>query len=181
MSDSEAKARASAIDLAPMARWLARVGPVAIVDLETTGLPSDPAARILEFAALLLDPGSERIEVIDMLLDPGMPIPPAIQRLTGITDEHGRRSAVARIAARIAARGVCAAERSSRTTPTSSATSCRASSAVNSPATSISIPRISSPSRIRMRRTCVSRPSRASSSAPRSGTARSRTPPTRCA
>jgi ATP-dependent DNA helicase DinG len=78
--------RVGGIDLAPVAKWLARVGPAAIVDLETTGLPNDPASRIVEFAALLLDPGSERIEVIETLLDPGMQIPPAIQRLTGITD-----------------------------------------------------------------------------------------------
>jgi ATP-dependent DNA helicase DinG len=74
------------IDLAPLAPWLARVGPVAIVDLETTGLQNDPASRVLEFAALLLDPGSERIEVVETLLDPGAPIPAAIQRLTGITN-----------------------------------------------------------------------------------------------
>lgn len=90
--------------MAPLAAWLARVGPVAIVDLETTGLPSDPAARILEFGALLLEPaqaaggGAQRgaaersssgptARSVATLLNPGAPVPPAIARLTGITDD----------------------------------------------------------------------------------------------
>ena len=69
-----------------MASWLARVGPVAIVDLETTGLPNDPAARILEFAALLLDPDTSEMRAVATLIAPEAEIPPAIQRLTGISD-----------------------------------------------------------------------------------------------
>ena len=75
-----------AIDVAQLASWLARVGPVAIVDLETTGLPNDPGARILEFAALLLDPGDAKLRAVATLIHPEAPIPPAIQRLTGISD-----------------------------------------------------------------------------------------------
>ena len=75
-----------AIDVAQLASWLARVGPVAIVDLETTGLPNDPGARILEFAALLLDPGESKLRAVATLIHPEAPIPPAIQRLTGISD-----------------------------------------------------------------------------------------------
>jgi len=69
-----------------LASWLARVGPVAIVDLETTGLPNDPGARILEFAALLLDPGMSEVRAVSTLIDPEAAIPAAIQRLTGISD-----------------------------------------------------------------------------------------------
>ncbi len=77
---------APAIDVSPLASWLARVGPVAIVDLETTGLPNDPAARILEFAAVLLDPGDAKVRAVATLIHPEASVPPAIQRLTGITD-----------------------------------------------------------------------------------------------
>ncbi|MCX5738168.1 MAG: exonuclease domain-containing protein [Proteobacteria bacterium] len=59
---------------------------MAIVDLETTGLPNDPGARILEFAALLLDPGESKLRAVATLIHPEVPIPPAIQRLTGISD-----------------------------------------------------------------------------------------------
>ena len=75
-----------AIDVSELASWLARVGPVAIVDLETTGLPNDPGARILEFAAVLLDPGDPKLRAVATLIHPEAPVPPAIQRLTGISD-----------------------------------------------------------------------------------------------
>jgi len=53
-------------------------------DLETTGL-SPRTDRILEVGAVALDAGLQRIGEIELLVDPGMPIPLAIQRLTGIT------------------------------------------------------------------------------------------------
>jgi ATP-dependent DNA helicase DinG len=59
---------------------------VAVVDLETTGLPGDTSARILEFGALLLDPGDTSVRSLATLVNPGFPVPPAIARLTGITD-----------------------------------------------------------------------------------------------
>ena len=77
---------APAIDVSELASWLARVGPVAVVDLETTGLPNDPGARILEFAAVLLDPGDAKLRAVATLIHPEAPVPPAIQRLTGISD-----------------------------------------------------------------------------------------------
>ena len=100
-----AVSRAPGIDLAPLATWLARVGPVAIVDLETTGLPNEAASRIVEFAALLLDPGSDRIEsrrdaARSRHADPARhPAPHRHHR----RDRRGR--AVARIDARDAAHG----------------------------------------------------------------------------
>jgi ATP-dependent DNA helicase DinG len=79
-------ARELAIDASPLGGWLARVGPLAVVDLETTGLPSDPAARILEIGVLLVDAPAVPVLGFATLLDPGVPIPPAIRRLTGIDD-----------------------------------------------------------------------------------------------
>jgi len=40
---------------------VARLGPLAVVDLETTGLPEDSEAEILEFGAVLLDPGRDAL------------------------------------------------------------------------------------------------------------------------
>ena len=44
------------LDAEVIAGFAARVGPLAVVDLETTGLASDADAEILEFGALLVDP-----------------------------------------------------------------------------------------------------------------------------
>ncbi len=55
-----------------------------LLDLETTG--SDPVRdRITEIAALRIDDGQVRARW-QSLVDPGCPIPPFIQRLTGISD-----------------------------------------------------------------------------------------------
>jgi len=64
-------------------------GPLAIVDLETTGLPSDRSAEILEFGVLLLDAAGSRVEArtLQTLVKPSAPLPPAIQRLTGLHDD----------------------------------------------------------------------------------------------
>jgi len=61
------------------------VGPVAVVDLETTGLSTDAGAEILEFGAVLLEPGATP-RGLRTLVRPGAAIPPAIQRLTGIDE-----------------------------------------------------------------------------------------------
>ncbi|MGI9952529.1 helicase C-terminal domain-containing protein [Moorellaceae bacterium AZ2] len=55
-----------------------------VVDLETTGL--DPGRdRILEIAALRFEEGV-LVEEFSTLVNPGIPVPPPIQRLTGIDD-----------------------------------------------------------------------------------------------
>jgi len=64
------------------------VGPVAVVDLETTGLPGDARAELLEFGAILLDPGRPEITLAASTIKPAGAIPPAIVRLTGIRPEH---------------------------------------------------------------------------------------------
>jgi ATP-dependent DNA helicase DinG len=73
------------LDTAPLAAWLARVGPIAVVDLETTGLASDAGARILEIGIVLVDPDLA-VRAFSTLVNAGTPVPPVIARLTGITD-----------------------------------------------------------------------------------------------
>ena len=70
---------------------VARAGPLAIVDLETTGLSSDPRAEILEFGVLTIDlagDGGEEVGVraLSGLVRPSDAIPPEIQRLTGLRE-----------------------------------------------------------------------------------------------
>jgi DNA polymerase-3 subunit epsilon/ATP-dependent DNA helicase DinG len=52
-------------------------------DLETTGL-SPKSDRVLEIGAVRFDAQMRRLGEIDVLVDPGMPIPLAVQRLTGL-------------------------------------------------------------------------------------------------
>ena len=74
------------IDLAALAPFASAMGPLAIVDLETTGLPDDPAAELLELGVVLLDAGSSEVSTLDTLVRPSQPLPLLIQRLTGLTD-----------------------------------------------------------------------------------------------
>ncbi|MCL4685913.1 hypothetical protein KJ059_14315 [Myxococcota bacterium] len=80
-------AAALGIDLAALAPWLERTGPVAIVDLETTGLAIHAGAELLEFGAVLLEPGAAQVCTLSTLVRPSEPVPPAIVRLTGIRPE----------------------------------------------------------------------------------------------
>ncbi|MEN8183384.1 MAG: exonuclease domain-containing protein, partial [Myxococcota bacterium] len=66
--------------------WVQRLGPLAVVDLETTGLTDEPEAELLEFGAVLLEPGSPRIRTARALVRPSGPLPRAVQRLTGLCD-----------------------------------------------------------------------------------------------
>ncbi|MGI9589792.1 MAG: exonuclease domain-containing protein, partial [Myxococcota bacterium] len=75
------------VDLEALDGFVRALGPLAIVDLETTGLSDDPAAEILEFGAVLVDPGSETITTLESLLRPRGELPRAVQRLTGLTPE----------------------------------------------------------------------------------------------
>ncbi len=61
---------------------------MAVVDLETTGLQDDPAAGILELGAVLLEPGESEVRTLSTLVRPPGPVPLAIQRLTGISDDE---------------------------------------------------------------------------------------------
>ncbi len=62
-------------------------GPLAVVDLETTGLPERRSAHVIEFAAALVDPGRDTVETISTLVRPRGALPAAIRRLTGLSDE----------------------------------------------------------------------------------------------
>jgi len=73
------------IDLSAVQELVGQLGPLAVVDLETTGLPDDPASEILEFGIVLLDPG--RVATFESLVRPGASLPLLIQRLTGLSDE----------------------------------------------------------------------------------------------
>ena len=67
--------------------WLVALGPVVIVDLETTGLPESRSAEIIEIGLLLLDAGQETVGVASTLVRPSRPIPPLVSRLTGLVDD----------------------------------------------------------------------------------------------
>jgi len=75
------------LDLEALQSWLAEIGPVAFVDLETTGLPDSRSAEILEVGLLVLDPGVSTVGVGASLVRPSRPIPPLVSRLTGLVDE----------------------------------------------------------------------------------------------
>ena len=64
--------------------WLDALGPVAVVDLETTGLPESRSAEILEIGVVLLDPGETTVGLASSLVRPTRSIPAPVRRLTGI-------------------------------------------------------------------------------------------------
>jgi len=70
--------------LGPLAR---SVGPLAIVDLETTGFPQDPASEILEIGAVLVEPDALAVTTLETLVQPRGPIPLAVRRITGLGPE----------------------------------------------------------------------------------------------
>jgi Rad3-related DNA helicase/DNA polymerase III epsilon subunit-like protein len=74
------------IETDALAEFAAALGPLAFVDLETTGLTQDPDAEILEFGAVLVDPGQARLTTLEGLVRPRGPLPRAVQRLTGLSD-----------------------------------------------------------------------------------------------
>src|SRR6266700_5179589 len=57
----------------------------ALVDVEATG-STPPGGRVLEVAVAMLEGGTVHL-AFDALLDPGIPVPAAVARLTGITDQ----------------------------------------------------------------------------------------------
>ncbi len=75
------------IDLQALAGFARAIGPFAVVDLETTGLWGDPGSEILEIGIVLVDPDAATISTLASLVRPGVPIPKAVQKLTGLADE----------------------------------------------------------------------------------------------
>jgi hypothetical protein len=146
---------------------LSRRDPAGLgVDLDALGPLLDALGPIavvdLETTGLATDAGSEIIELGAVLLDPGEP-------------------AVVTIESLFEPRGPLPGARSSRTTPTSSATSWAARSHRGSARRATSTRRTSWPSRTPTPPTCGSRASRATCWEARSVIGRSRTPSTRCA
>lgn len=74
------------LSLDALATWLGALGPVAVVDLETTGLPDSRSAEIIEFGCVLLDPGADEVGVARTLVRPSRALPSLISRLTGLVD-----------------------------------------------------------------------------------------------
>ncbi|HEX5066908.1 MAG TPA: helicase C-terminal domain-containing protein [Myxococcota bacterium] len=74
------------LDLEALSPWLDQVGPVAVVDFETTGFAEDAAAEPIEFGAVLLDPGRSTVRTVDRTLRPQGRVPRSVRALTGIAD-----------------------------------------------------------------------------------------------
>ena len=74
------------MDLAALEDFLRTTGPLAVVDLETTGLAMDPSAEMLEFGAVLLEAGADELTTLESLVRPTGRLPRAVQRLTGLCD-----------------------------------------------------------------------------------------------
>jgi ATP-dependent DNA helicase DinG len=74
------------IDLDALADFARAVGPLAVVDLETTGLSSDPSAEILEIGLVLIEAGGSALTTLESLVRPSGAVPRAVQRLTGLAD-----------------------------------------------------------------------------------------------
>ena len=72
------------IDLAALAPWLAAVGPVAVVDFETTGLPEEGPAEPIEVGAVLID--RDRVRSFESRIRPRGLVPRAVTALTGLSD-----------------------------------------------------------------------------------------------
>ena len=60
--------------------------PLAVVDLETTGLSDDRGAEILEVGIVLVEAGGTTLTTLESLVRPVGPVPRAVQRLTGLAD-----------------------------------------------------------------------------------------------
>ena len=78
------------LDAEVLGGFAARVGRLAVVDLETTGLSPEVDAEMLEFGALLVDPEASRVVTLSTLLRPRGALPRAVKRLTGLDDEDVR-------------------------------------------------------------------------------------------
>jgi ATP-dependent DNA helicase DinG len=62
------------------------VGPIAVVDLETTGLADDPAAEVIEIGAVLLDASRESATTFARTIRPRGRVPRFVRALTGLSE-----------------------------------------------------------------------------------------------
>ncbi len=72
------------LDLAALARLVAAVGPLAIIDFETTGLPEEGGAEPIEVGVVLVD--TDRARVFEARIRPRGRVPRAVTALTGLRD-----------------------------------------------------------------------------------------------
>jgi hypothetical protein len=141
------------LDLTALAPFVAAIGPFAVVDFETTGLPEEGPAEPIEVGAVLVDRGRSR--TFESRIRPRGRIPRAVTALTGLSDaDLAGAPRIEDVAPRCSRRSRAA--RSSRTTPSSSATSSRASSRLRSRRRASSTRRTCSHSRFPTRLTCAS-------------------------
>ncbi|MBW2448087.1 MAG: hypothetical protein JRG83_19500 [Deltaproteobacteria bacterium] len=75
------------LDGPALARLCEATGPLAVVDLETTGLQTQPGSEILEIGCVLVDPGESCVRTVGQLVQPEASIPRLIQHITGISDD----------------------------------------------------------------------------------------------
>ncbi|NNL64716.1 MAG: hypothetical protein HKP30_00600, partial [Myxococcales bacterium] len=75
------------LDAEALGRLCQATGPLAVIDLETTGLASEAGTEILEVGVVLVDPGQRSVRTATSLLRPGRPIPRLIQHITGLSDD----------------------------------------------------------------------------------------------
>lgn len=85
MSDSPASSTPDVSALQTCARLIDLTRPLAILDLETTGI-SPEEDRIIQVGIARLLPEGD-VETYSQLVDPGRPVPEDVQDLTGITDD----------------------------------------------------------------------------------------------
>jgi len=74
------------LELGALAELARALGPLAVVDLETTGLPDEPGAEILEIGAVLTGGRADELVTVHSLVRPRGGIPLAVERLTGLRD-----------------------------------------------------------------------------------------------
>lgn len=76
------------LDWEALRPFLTAVGPLAVVDLETTGLAEDPAAEVIEVGALLLDASQRLAAVLERTVRPRGRVPRFVTALTGLTQSR---------------------------------------------------------------------------------------------
>jgi ATP-dependent DNA helicase DinG len=72
------------LDWGALRPFLEATGPLAVVDLETTGLTHDPAAEIIEVGAVLLDASREVATTLERTVSPRGQLPRFVSALTGL-------------------------------------------------------------------------------------------------
>jgi DNA polymerase-3 subunit epsilon len=86
--DTRVRWLGSAVELAGSRDPLLEEAEFVVFDLETTGL-SAASSRICEIGAVRVQ-ALELVDEFETLVDPGVPLPPAIERLTGLRDAQLR-------------------------------------------------------------------------------------------